>query len=359
MANGLRKLKANKKTKHAFDDYKFDVRVMMSHLLGKHDLIFTQEEAQQVLSSEQADIFQSMIQRRCQNEPLQYIIGTWGFYSLEFKVTPDVLIPRPDSETIIEAVKSVYGKEHRDRSLNILDIGTGSGCLLLTLLHEYPKARGVGIDISTKALEVARQNSESLRLDDRCQLLHIAMQDIQRYLSNTNGGGNNESNDSVQLQQLMTEALSRRPPFDIIVSNPPYIPSSELRKGGSETTDTASNNASNSNQTQAPAVAGVDMQDEVIMFEPLTALDGGEDGLDYYRILANVLSGLLSTSPEQRNAPSSISPHAFLEIGHDQSAAVQAIMNATGSLRVVGVHKDLQAIDRCIVVAPRFNQDHD
>lgn len=210
----------------------------------------------------------------CQN------FGTLRFWDLDFLVSKDTLDPRPDSETMIEAVLSAF--PNRQEHLNILDIGTGSGCLLLTLLSQYPNAHGVGIDKSARALQIASQNA--IRLHIKNASFH-------------------ELN---FMQPDWTHSLGM---FDVIVSNPPYIPSCEI-------------------QTLNQSVKG---------FDPLLALDGGTDGLDAYRALAGSVSSLLSATGK-----------VFFEIGQGQEKAVQQIMEKSGFC-LVQSHQDLGKITRILM----------
>lgn len=179
-------------------------------------------------------LFDSFVERRLAREPLAYILGHKEFWSLDFAVGPGVLIPRPDSETLIEAVC----KNFPDKSapLSVLDLGTGSGCLLIAALSEYPNARGVGVDSSAEALAWARQNVAKHRMEERIVLIESGW---------------------------LEEAS---PGFDVILCNPPYIPIGDI-------------------DTLAP---------EVRLFEPRAALNGGLDGLDAYRALASRIGALLA-----------------------------------------------------------------
>lgn len=169
--------------------------------------------------------------RRVTREPMAYILGEREFWGLPFKVTPAVLVPRPDSETMIEAALSLL--PDRTYPWRLLDLGVGSGCLLLTLLREFPNATGEGVDASLDALEVARENAASLGVADRMILRH----DDWR-------------------QEGWAARLSG--PFHLAVSNPPYI--------------------------ETATIDG--LMPEVARFEPQLALDGGPDGLAAYRLIA-------------------------------------------------------------------------
>lgn len=171
----------------------------------------------------------ALAKRRANREPMSHILGRKEFWSLDFKVTPETLTPRPDSETLVEAVLDRI--EDRNRPLAILDLGTGTGCLLLALLHELPKATGVGVDRSADALAVARENAHSLGLSERAEWRE------SDWFSAVDGQ------------------------YDVVISNPPYIAEAEM----------------------------AELEPEVARCEPLTALVAGDSGLaDYRRILAEL-----------------------------------------------------------------------
>lgn len=171
--------------------------------------------------------------RRLSGEPVSRILGRREFWGLSFLVTPDTLDPRPDSETLVETALGLIGAE---KSPSILDLGTGTGCLLIALLHERADAKGMGVDLSHKALEVARRNADALGVGSRASFRH----------------------------GVWAEGLDER--FDLVISNPPYI--------------------------REPDIAGLDV--EVRGHDPLLALDGGTDGLDAYRAIGAALPGLLA-----------------------------------------------------------------
>jgi release factor glutamine methyltransferase len=222
-------------------------------------------------------LFDALIARRAAREPLAYITGHKEFWSLDFAVGPGCLIPRPDTETLIEAALSL----HPDRAapLSILDLGTGSGCLLIAALKEFPGARGVGIDSSPEALAWAWRNVAAHHLQDRATLIESAWLD------------------------------DASPGFDLILSNPPYIPSVEIGR----------------------------LAPEVARHEPRAAFDGGPDGLDAYRALAPRIARLLGPAG-----------HALLEIGNGQSAQVPMLL-ADADLKVLKINHDLAGIPRCII----------
>jgi len=178
------------------------------------------------LTDDQAQALERYIDRRIAREPVSHILGRKGFWTVELKVTRDVLTPRPDTETLVDGVlKSLPAEE----PVHILDLGVGSGAILLALLAERPLWSGVGVDLSQAALEVARENAALLKLDDRASFVHGQWAEGQPDLA-----------------------------FDAVVSNPPYIPSADIET----------------------------LEPEVRDHEPRLALDGGPDGLEAYRVLA-------------------------------------------------------------------------
>jgi len=206
-----------------------EIRLLLSYVTGKsYEQIFFEKEF--LLSSDQHTKFEELVKRRATYEPLSKIIGCREFWGLNFKVTKDTLDPRPDSEILIDAVlKELPNKEF---PLSCLDLGTGTGCLLLSILSEYQNAFGIGVDISEEALNVAKQNAVSLGLIDRSSFC----------LSN------------------WTENVGEV--FDLIVSNPPYIGLNEL------------------------------LQANVKDFDPHLALYAGQDGLEAYQILFSQIEKL-------------------------------------------------------------------
>lgn len=221
--------------------------------------------------------YRAWITRRACREPMAYILGTVEFWSLEFAVAPDVLVPRADSETLIEAALATIPDP--SRPVRLLDIGVGSGCLLLTLLHHYRQARGVGTDLARAALACAAGNARRLGVAERLQLVATS------WASGVAG------------------------PFDLVVSNPPYIRSAEIAS----------------------------LQPEVAAYEPRLALDGGADGLDAYRAILGELPRLL--------APEGV---AILELGHDQLTDVTALAANAGCTATA--RSDLAGIARCLIL---------
>lgn len=222
-----------------------------------------------------------LLERRAAREPMAHILGRREFWSLPFKVTADTLDPRPDSETLVQAVLGQM--PDRSAPLRLLDLGTGTGCLLLALLHELPQATGVGIDISADALAVAEENAAALGLARRAEFR----------------------------RGDWDEGIG--PAFDVVISNPPYIPSGDI--------------------------AG--LQPEVARHEPRLALDGGPDGLACYRRIGPAAARLLTAGGL-----------AAFEVGAGQDESVAAI-GRTAGLGHLATVTDLSAVPRCVLFRKR------
>ncbi len=222
------------------DSARLDAEVLMCHALGvkKSHLYVSLDEPLEPTARHR---FGNFLIRRLRREPVAYITGRQEFWSLDFRVTPDVLIPRPETERLVEISLECAGAFDRDLPLRILDIGTGSGALAVTLAKELPRAQVVATDISVAALEIARDNAAHHRVADRVQF---------------------------RASNLFDTIRDRD--FHLIVTNPPYIESGELA-------------------ALAP---------EVSQWEPRIALDAGFDGLDYYRRI--VAQGFRHLLPDGR-----------------------------------------------------------
>ena len=225
-----------------------------------------------VLSDVQFEEYKSVLNKRCERVPLQYITGEQDFMGLPFHVNSSVLIPREDTETLVEeALKVIHP------GMKVLDLCTGSGCILISILKMIPSVEGFGYDISKQALLVAKENAK--------------LNDVTATFERSD------------LFDSITET------FDVIVSNPPYIPTEEVHS----------------------------LMPEVVEFEPFQALDGKEDGLYFYRKI--IAEAKYYLNPDGK---------LLFEIGHDQGVAVSELMTAAGfsDVRVV---KDLARNDRVVI----------
>jgi release factor glutamine methyltransferase len=217
----------------------------------KKEKTFLYSHPDYVLNDSETSRFESLLERRAAHEPLQYISGVQEFYGLEFDVTSDVLIPRPETEMVVEhAIEILTQRDSR----RFCEIGVGSGCVSISILRNVPDSTAVGLEVSRAAIEIARRNAEKLLVGDRLQLLE-------------------------------SDVFEKSPDdqFDVIVSNPPYVPSADI--------------------------AG--LQPEVRDFEPHVALSDGRDGL-------SIISRIIDASP--RFLPSG--GFLLMEIGFNQSPLV-------------------------------------
>lgn len=231
--------------------------------------------AETPVTEQGARAYRELVARRAAREPMAYLRGRAEFWSLELAVGPGVLVPRADSETLVGA--AIRALPERAAAWRCLDLGVGSGCLILALLHHFPNAHGVGTDASAAALACAAANARRLGLSARLDLVRTSWADGVAGI------------------------------FDLVVANPPYIPTAEIAS----------------------------LQPEVARFEPRAALDGGGDGLDAYRAILAELPRLL--------APQGI---CLLEIGLGQEEALVSLAAAGGFSTTA--HRDLAGIIRCL-----------
>ncbi|OYX56069.1 MAG: protein-(glutamine-N5) methyltransferase, release factor-specific [Brevundimonas subvibrioides] len=261
------------------DSPAIDARLLLEAATGASRLdILT--DPHRPLTAEQSATLAGYVERRLRREPVSRILGRKGFWKIMLNVTPDVLSPRPDTETILDVAMLAFEPA---QAFSVIDLGTGSGAILLAVLGDRPGAHGVGTDISSEALAVAKENAANLDLDGRAAFLRTEW---------AAGFGDHS--------------------FDLVVSNPPYIPSDDI-----------------------PA-----LDPEVRDHDPVLALDGGPDGLQAYRDLAPEIARILK--------PGGV---FAVEIGWDQGKAVKALFEAAG-LTDVKVVKDLGDRHRVVTNGP-------
>jgi len=264
--------------------------LLLLHVLGR-DRTWLYAHPEEQVSSADAERFFALLARRAAGEPTQHLTGKQEFWGLEFEVTPDVLIPRPETEHLIEAVlaemKTHFQKAPPNESLKIADIGTGSGILAITLAVHLPQAEITAIDLSPEALKIAEANARKHKVADR---IHFLQSDLLLNLA-PNDAANSPSNNPAEL-------------YDAIVSNPPYIP-----------------------DTDRPQ-----LHPEVREHEPATALFAGPEGLDIYSRLI----------PQ---AYAALKPNGLLalEIGHGQRESLTSLL---ANWQDVVFVDDLQRIPR-------------
>lgn len=266
------------------DSPSIDARLLLEAATGATRMDILSDPYRVVTPEQQAQL-DAYVERRLKREPVSRILGRKGFWKIMLNVTPDVLSPRPDTETLIDVAVLAHAK---NEAFTVADLGTGSGAILLAILAERPAATGVGTDISFEAIAVARDNAAELELDNRATFLRT---------------------------EWATGFADKS--FDLVVSNPPYIPSGDI--------------------------PGLDP--EVRDHDPHLALDGGPDGLEAYRQLAPEIARVLK--------PLGV---FAVEIGWDQGPQVKALFEAQG-FRDVKIIKDLGDRDRVVTngLDPRVN----
>jgi release factor glutamine methyltransferase len=267
-------------TAAGIDNARFEARLLLAHAAGV-TIEWLVAHGDEAPPPSVVEALRALTARRIRREPMAYVTGEREFWGLSFRVSPAVLVPRPDSETLIEAALALM--PGRTEPWRIVDLGVGSGCLLLTLLREFPNARGVGLDASAEALSVAQYNADALGVGARTHLVRGDWR-LQGWAGQLGG------------------------PFDLLVSNPPYI--------------------------ETEAIDG--LMPEVARFEPRLALDGGGDGLAAYRIIADQAAGLVVHGGR-----------VLIEAGEGQVTDISKLLSAAG-FAVGGPWKDLGGIDRIV-----------
>ena len=259
---------------HNIHSHELDAQIILSEIMEvKREYLITNNEI--IISKKIMEKYDMAIKRRIKREPIAYITGKKEFWSEDFIVNHNTLIPRPETELLIYRVINFF----KNKKINILDIGTGSGCILLSILKELDYSRGTGIDISAKAIRMAKINSKNLNLINRS---NFKVFDLSKF----NIGK-----------------------YDLIVSNPPYIPSKDIKN----------------------------LSKDIINYEPKTAIDGGVDGLDLIKKVIYKSNHLLKK-------------HGLLaiEIGFNQYHKVSCILKRSG-FREIAKECDYNHNARCII----------
>ena len=259
------------------DTPRLDAEILLAHVI-KMERFYLYVNFDQVLKPEQLAQYRELITKRVQRVPVAYLVGSKAFMSLNFKVNRDVLIPRPDTETLVNYATEKLRKMSGE--LKVADIGTGSGAIGISILRFVKNSIVSAVDISKKAIEIATTNADLNKVTDR----------IKFYTGD-----------------LLKPLTGQK--FKAVLSNPPYIPNKVVKT----------------------------LQPEVAQYEPKLALEGGEDGLDFYRRLV-------------KDAPDFIEEGGFLavEIGINQAAAVKNLIESDGRLKDIESRKDLAGIERVI-----------
>jgi len=253
---------------------RLDAEIIISNILGlKRENLIT--NGQMIINNKIIKEYDSAIYRRLKREPVAYIVGKKEFWSQDFIVNSSTLVPRPETEILIYKIVKIF----KDKKINVLDIGTGSGCIILSILKELKFSKGIGIDISSKAIKIAKENSKKMKLSNRV---------------------------SFKVRNL--DAISGNK-FDLIVSNPPYIPIKDLKN----------------------------LSKDIKNYEPIIALNGGVDGVDlikkviYKSILVLKKNGLLA-----------------IEIGNGQYRKVSNLLKLKG-FKELSKEYDYNDNVRCII----------
>jgi len=272
--------------KHSIEDASLEAEILLCHVLALNRASLITHN-QQTIEPQKYETLKHFLFRRAQHEPSAYIIGKQPFMSLDFFVDHSVLIPRPETEQLVEVVLRVAGHESQ---VMILDVGTGSGAIAVSLAKYLPYAKIMGIDSSEEAIKMAQKNAEYHKVSDRCQFI---VGNVLEPLKN------------VGAAFMAARNKWTVPIFDLIVSNPPYIPTSEIEN----------------------------LQAEVKNWEPRQALDGGKDGLFYLRKLIEEGPKLLKKGG-----------YLILEFGQGQAPALKKL--ARGTFKKIEILKDFSQKDR-------------
>jgi len=260
------------------EEAELDARILLGAALGL-DLTGLVAQAARLLAEAETSRLAQYAGRRIAGEPVARILGSREFWGLPFRLSEATLVPRPDTETVVELALEIFRERQASHQLRIADIGTGSGAILLALLHDIPGAFGVGTDLSLTALKTARDNAAALGLADRASFVACSY------------------------------AAALRGPFDLVVSNPPYIPSAEIPK----------------------------LSIEVREHDPHLALDGGNDGYDAYRALI--------PQAAERLAPGGA---LIVEVGQGQARNIETLMTAAALVVDRPPKADLAGIPRAV-----------
>jgi release factor glutamine methyltransferase len=255
----------------------YEARCLLKHRLNIEWAEIISNPARELADKGLKDI-ETDVDRRLKGEPLSRIHGIKEFRGLEFVVTGDTLDPRPETELLVDHALKLFHGKHPER---VIDLGTGTGCIIIALLKEWPAARGVAVDISPQALSVAKTNAIAHKVADRLEFV----------------------------QSDWDEVVEGR--FDLVVSNPPYIPSSDIES----------------------------LQQEVRNHDPILALDGGFDGLEAYKKIFSGISGLLTPVGK-----------GLFEIGVGQQADIERLAGKY-RIRIEQIHPDYSGIPRVVEIS--------
>ena len=262
-----------------------DSRILLGHAMGLDRSIYPHENID--ITQDEINTFKKLIKERQKGKPVSRIIRKKEFWKMIFTIDDSTLDPRPDSEVIIQTILNHF--IDKSKKLRVLDLGSGSGCLGLSILDEYKKSEAIFFDISKKSLEMVKLNSLNHKLFERAKFVHMNWFDKK--------------------WDAKIFEIIKKTKFDIIIANPPYIPSNEIK----------------------------DLEIEVKKFEPILALDGGDDGLESYRCIIPKIKKILALEGK-----------FFIEIGKDQENLINQIASSN-NLIYKESNKDLSGITRVLV----------
>ena len=262
-----------------------DSRILLGFAMGLERSIYPHENID--ITEEEIKAFNGLVKERQKGKPVSRIISKKEFWKMIFTIDDTTLDPRPDSEVIIQTILNHF--IDKSKKLRVLDLGSGSGCLGLSILDEYKKSEGTFLDVSKKSLEMVKLNALNYKLYERAKFVHMSWFDKKW--------------DAKILE------IIKKTKFDIIIANPPYIPSNKIK----------------------------DLEIEVKEFEPILALDGGDDGLESYRCIIPKIKKILALEGK-----------FFIEIGKDQENLINQIASSN-NLIYKESNKDLSGITRVLV----------
>ena len=262
-----------------------DSRILLGYAMGLGRSIYPHENID--ITQDEINTFKKLIKERLKGKPVSRIIRKKEFWKMIFTIDDSTLDPRPDSEVIIQTILNHF--IDKSKKLRVLDLGSGSGCLGLSILDEYKKSEAIFFDISKKSLEMVKLNSLNHKLYERAKFVHMNWFDKK--------------------WDAKIFEIIKKTKFDIIIANPPYIPSNEIK----------------------------DLEIEVKKFEPILALDGGDDGIESYRCIIPKIKKILALEGK-----------FVIEIGKDQENLINQIANSN-NLIYKESNKDLSGITRVLV----------
>ena len=292
-----------------------DAWLLLEYTTGKSRAYYF-AHGEECVTTETADRYLELIGRRAEHIPLQHLTHQAFFMGYEFYVNENVLVPRQDTETLVESAlecAKTVNAEDIGKGFHILDMCTGSGCILISLLKELPEACGTGVDLSEPALEVARRNAQMLEVKDRAEFVRSDLFSSEYFSGNESPDKENNIKHTEDKNNNGNHIIA----YDMIISNPPYIPTAEIE----------------------------DLMDEVRLHDPRMALDGMEDGLYFYKVITEQAGGYLV-------------PGGWLlyEIGCSQGKDVADLLRKEG-FENIEIRQDLAGLDRVVLGQKRIQEE--